>query len=91
MEALAEQIAALKAGGMTLLMAEQNLGLALALADRICILDKGHVRFTGSVEAFEADESLRLEYLTVDAGVGLSCVPVVESGTDHRSGGRRCA
>ena len=64
-EALAEQIDALKAGGMTLLMAEQNLGLALALADRICILDKGHVRFTGSVEAFEADESLRLEYLTV--------------------------
>ncbi len=64
-EALAEQIAALKAQGMTLLMAEQNLALALALADRICILDKGHVRFTGSVEAFEADESLRHEYLTV--------------------------
>ena len=64
-EALAEQIAALKAQGMTFLMAEQNLGLALALADRICILDKGHVRFTGSVDAFEADESLRHEYLTV--------------------------
>ena len=64
-EALADQIAALKAQGMTILMAEQNLGLALALADGISILDKGHVRFAGSVEAFEADESLRHEYLTV--------------------------
>ena len=64
-EALAEQIAALKAEGMTILMAEQNLALALALADRVCILDKGHVRFSGSTDAFEADESLRREYLTV--------------------------
>lgn len=64
-EALADQIAALKAEGMTLLMAEQNLALALALADRIAILDKGHVRFAGSAEEFEADESLRQEYLTV--------------------------
>ena len=46
-------------------MAEQNLALALALADRIFILDKGHVRFSGSVDTFEADESLRQEYLTV--------------------------
>ena len=64
-EALAEQIAELKARGMTILMAEQNLALALALADRVCILDKGHVRFVGSVEEFEANESLRQEYLTV--------------------------
>jgi len=64
-EALAEQIAALKAQGMTILMAEQNLALALALADGICILDKGHVRFAGSVHEFEANESLRQEYLSV--------------------------
>jgi branched-chain amino acid transport system ATP-binding protein len=64
-EALADQIAALKAAGMTILMAEQNLALALALADRVCIPDKGRVRFGGSVEEFEADESLRHEFLTV--------------------------
>ena len=64
-EALAEQIARLKAEGLTLLLAEQNLGLALALADRVCIIDKGRVRFTGTVEAFEADESLRQEDLAV--------------------------
>ena len=64
-EALADQIAVLKDEGMTILMAEQNLALALALADHICILDKGSVRFFGSVADFSASESLRKEYLAV--------------------------
>jgi branched-chain amino acid transport system ATP-binding protein len=64
-ETLADQIAVLKDEGMTILMAEQNLALALALADHICILDKGRVRFFGSVAEFSASESLRKEYLFV--------------------------
>ena len=64
-EALADQIAVLKEEGMTILMAEQNLALALALADHICILDKGSVRFFGDVAEFSASESLRKEYLFV--------------------------
>jgi branched-chain amino acid transport system ATP-binding protein len=64
-EALADQIAVLKDEGMTILMAEQNLALALALADHICILDKGSVRFFGSVAEFSANDSLRHEYLIV--------------------------
>ena len=64
-DALGEQIAALKAGGMTILMAEQNLTLALALSERVYVLDKGHVRFAGTVTEFEADETLRDEYLAI--------------------------
>ena len=64
-DALQEQIAALKAEGMTILMAEQNLAMALALSERVYILDKGHVRFAGTVAEFEADEALRHEYLAV--------------------------
>jgi len=64
-DALHEQIRALKAGGMTILMAEQNLTLALALSERVYILDKGHVRFAGTVAEFEADKTLRDEYLAV--------------------------
>jgi branched-chain amino acid transport system ATP-binding protein len=64
-DALREQILALKAGGMTILMAEQNLILALALSERVYILDKGHVRFAGTVAEFEADKTLRDEYLAV--------------------------
>jgi branched-chain amino acid transport system ATP-binding protein len=64
-EALGQQIAALKALGITVLMAEQNLALALALSERVYILDKGQVRFAGTVAEFRADEALRHEYLTV--------------------------
>jgi branched-chain amino acid transport system ATP-binding protein len=64
-DALREQIRALKAAGMTILMAEQNLILALALSERVYILDKGHVRFAGTVAEFEADKTLRDEYLAV--------------------------
>ncbi|PYM75012.1 MAG: ABC transporter ATP-binding protein [Candidatus Rokuibacteriota bacterium] len=64
-ETLADQIAVLKEEGMTILMAEQNLALALALADHICILDKGSVRFFGRVAEFSANDSLRHEYLIV--------------------------
>ncbi len=64
-DALGEQIAALKAQGMTILMAEQNLALALALSERVYILDKGHIRFAGTVTEFEADGALRDEYLAL--------------------------
>jgi branched-chain amino acid transport system ATP-binding protein len=64
-DALREQICALKAGGMTILMAEQNLIFALALSERVYILDKGHVRFAGTVPEFEADKTLGDEYLAV--------------------------
>jgi len=64
-DALREQIRALKSAGMTILMAEQNLILALALSERVYILDKGHVRFAGTVAEFEADKTLRDEYLAV--------------------------
>ena len=64
-DALREQIRALKTAGMTILMAEQNLILALALSERVYILDKGHVRFAGTVAEFEADKTLRDEYLAV--------------------------
>jgi len=64
-DALREQIRALKAAGMTILMAEQNLILALELSERVYILDKGHVRFAGTVAEFDADETLRDEYLAV--------------------------
>jgi branched-chain amino acid transport system ATP-binding protein len=64
-DALGQQIVALKARGMTVLMAEQNLALALALSERVYILDKGQVRFAGTVAEFQSNEALRHEYLTV--------------------------
>ena len=63
--ALAENVAALKRQGLTILMAEQNVKFARRLADRAYIIEKGQIRFDGTMAALDADESLRRAYLSV--------------------------
>ncbi|HTY78737.1 MAG TPA: ABC transporter ATP-binding protein [Candidatus Bathyarchaeia archaeon] len=62
---LKEQIARLKREGLTILLAEQNVDFCLDLADRVYVLEKGHIRYQGTVEAFRADESVRAQYLAL--------------------------
>jgi len=63
--ALADTIAALKREGLSILMAEQNLKFARRLADRAYIIEKGQIRFDGTMAALDADASLRRAYLSV--------------------------
>jgi len=46
-------------------LAEQNLQFVLSLADRVYILEKGEVRFTGKPSDLQADSSIVHQYLTV--------------------------
>jgi branched-chain amino acid transport system ATP-binding protein len=62
---LGEQIARLKRDGLTILLAEQNVDFCLDLADRVYVLEKGHIRYHGTARAFRADESIRHQYLAV--------------------------
>ena len=62
---LREQIARLKREGLTILLAEQNVEFALALAERVYVLEKGSIRFTGPAERLRDDESLRHELLAL--------------------------
>lgn len=55
---LGEQISRLKALGMTILLAEMNVKFALRLADRAYVLEKGQVRFEGTVQELEANPEL---------------------------------
>jgi branched-chain amino acid transport system ATP-binding protein len=63
--ALGDQIAALKREGLTILLSEQNLKFAAQLADRAYVIEKGEIRFDGSMSQLMADEALRRKYLTV--------------------------
>jgi branched-chain amino acid transport system ATP-binding protein len=63
--ALADNITALRRQGLTILMAEQNVSFARRLADRAYIIEKGEIRFDGSMAALDADERLRRVYLSV--------------------------
>jgi branched-chain amino acid transport system ATP-binding protein len=64
-EHLKEQIASLKRDGLTILLAEQNVEFCLDLADRVYVLEKGHIRYEGTVDAFRQDESIRAQYLAL--------------------------
>ena len=62
---LKEQIARLKSEGLTILLAEQNVEFCLDLADRVYVLEKGHIRYHGTAAEFRADESIRHQYLAL--------------------------
>jgi branched-chain amino acid transport system ATP-binding protein len=64
-ELLQQRVAELKATGLSIVLAEQNLKFVMALADRVYILEKGEVRFTGTPADLEADERIVHQYLTV--------------------------
>ncbi|MBE0574829.1 MAG: ABC transporter ATP-binding protein [Desulfuromonadales bacterium] len=64
-EMLEEKILELKAGGLSVLLAEQNQNVALRLSDRAYIIDNGHIRYHGSIEDLRRDEAIRHKYLLV--------------------------
>jgi branched-chain amino acid transport system ATP-binding protein len=64
-EHLKEQIGRLKREGLTILLAEQNVGFSLELADRVYVLEKGHIRFEGTAHEFRDNDAIRQQYLAL--------------------------
>jgi branched-chain amino acid transport system ATP-binding protein len=64
-EEMAKAIIRLKNQGLTVLISEQNLHFARLVADRAIILEKGLVRFDGSMETLMADSDIRERFLAV--------------------------
>ena len=64
-ETLRQQLAQLKQNGLTIVLAEQNVRFVSDLGDRVYILEKGMVRYQGSMSEFLADEPVRQAYLAV--------------------------
>jgi len=62
---LKEQIGRLKRDGLTILLAEQNVGFSLDLADRVYVLEKGHIRFEGTAREFRDNDAVRQQYLAL--------------------------
>jgi branched-chain amino acid transport system ATP-binding protein len=60
---LGRQIGRLKEQGLTILLCEQNAKFAARLSDRAYVLEKGHVRFSGSMAALYDNDEARREYL----------------------------
>jgi len=62
---LEEQIVRLKESGMTVLLAEQNLEVALRLSDRGYIIDNGVIKYHGTSGDLRNNEEVRNKYLCV--------------------------
>jgi ABC-type branched-subunit amino acid transport system ATPase component len=59
----------LTADGTTIVIVEQSLNVALALANRAVFLEKGHVRFEGpAAELAERDDLARAVFLGREGG-----------------------
>ena len=64
-EQMAVAIARLKAQGMTVLISEQNLHFARAVADRAIIIEGGTVRYQGTFSDLDDNPQVRDAYLSV--------------------------
>ena len=62
---LGRTIARLKEDGQSILLVEQNVNLAFALADDVVLLNTGRVVFTGAAAEARADETLIRQHLGV--------------------------
>jgi len=64
-EQMAKTILELKQEGMCVLLSEQNLHFANLVADRAYIIEKGHIRYQGTMAELAADEPIRATYLSI--------------------------
>ena len=64
-EQMAAMIGELKKQGLSVLLSEQNVPFAAAVSDRVYVLEKGQVRFSGTMDELRADENVRRQYLAV--------------------------
>jgi branched-chain amino acid transport system ATP-binding protein len=64
-EQMAQMIIALKAQGVSILLCEQNMHFAELVSDRAYVLEKGQIRYTGTMADLAADDAVRRAYLSM--------------------------
>jgi branched-chain amino acid transport system ATP-binding protein len=62
---IARLILGLKARKQSILLVEQNLALALQVADRVYVMSKGRIVFEGTADALRRNDEVKRQYLGV--------------------------
>ena len=62
---LTEILARINRRGVTLLLVEQTLEVAMALSHRLYVMDQGRIQFEGTPEALRNDPSIQQRFLEV--------------------------
>lgn len=61
----ADRLLKLKEIGTTIFFAEQNVKFSLAIADRAYVIDRGRIRYHGSIQELSANEEVKRNYLMI--------------------------
>ena len=64
-ERMADTIVELKKEGLAVLLSEQNLPFASAVSDRVYVLEKGHIAWSGAMRELEANAEIQRQFLGV--------------------------
>ena len=64
-EQMANTIIELKKEGLSILLSEQNVHFARLVADRVYVLEKGEIRWLGSMAQLGTNQDVQRAYLTV--------------------------
>ena len=64
-EQMAHMILSLKQQGVSILLSEQNLHFANLVCDRAYVLEKGQIRFSGTMQELDTNEVVRRAYLSL--------------------------
>ena len=62
---MAEYLQALRARGLSVLLIEQKLTIAMQISDRCLVMGHGSIVFDGTPEALRQNASIRKEWLEV--------------------------
>ena len=65
LELMADAVLRMKREGVAVLLSEQNFDFAAAVADRAYVIERGEIRYDGSMAALEADPALRAQHLSL--------------------------
>jgi branched-chain amino acid transport system ATP-binding protein len=64
-ERIADTIVQLKKSGLSILLSEQNVGFAEMVSDRAYMLEKGQIRWTGTMAELAANSEIQRNYLVL--------------------------
>jgi branched-chain amino acid transport system ATP-binding protein len=62
---LGQQIRKLKQMGLTILFSEQNVNFATLTSDRAYVIDRGRIKYQGSIKELSANEEIKQKYLMI--------------------------
>jgi len=64
-EVVCDVLARINEAGVSILLVEHNLSVAVSLGRRVYVMGKGHIGFSGTVDELEARADIRQQYLEV--------------------------